>query len=414
MIRSFRSEDISTVVIDNGSRSVRVGYAGADMPLFDIHNVGSKTRVAANSLADDGQEKSIRIFGDMRLRARQTQRRLDVAPFIENGQISDWEMYTDLVSHIFDDLLRTPPTEHSILFSEQPLTPKINREKLCQIMFEKFEVPAIQIVKKPALSLFSQGKTSGLVVDVGHDCAVTSPVTDGFVVGRAVLQSAIAGRKMAELYQQVLGIDEKSLLPPAQQQYADGFSDSYLKFSAVTTMNDLLAATCQVFDGTEYDAQVLEQMPRVTYELPDGTILDIGEERYRVPEVLFDPEKFSLPKDIAGSNHSADLPSMITASTGLCDVDSRLPLFSNILVTGGCSQMPGLNDRLNTELVVKVPSVSKLKISSSTNLNERRYSTFMGASIIGSLSMFHSRWITKDDYTEMGNHIIHKKASQCS
>lgn len=68
---------------------------------------------------------------------------------------------------MFYQELREQPEEHPILVTEAPLNPKNNREKMTQIMFETFSVPAVYISVQAVLSLYASGRTTGIVVDSG-------------------------------------------------------------------------------------------------------------------------------------------------------------------------------------------------------------------------------------------------------
>jgi len=89
-----------------------------------------------------------------------------------------------------------------------------------------------------------------------------------------------------------------------------------------------------------------------------------------------------------------------------CDVDVRKDLFGNIIMSGGSTMFFGLTDRLQKELVLLAPPTIKIKIVAPP---ERKYSVWIGGSILASLTSFQNMWVTKQEYLEMGPSIIHKK-----
>ena len=83
---------------------------------------------------------------------------------IKNGVVENWDDTEKLLSYIFRDDLRVDPTEHPILLTDSPLGPKANREKMCQVMFETFNVPATYITLAAYLALYAAGRGIGVVV----------------------------------------------------------------------------------------------------------------------------------------------------------------------------------------------------------------------------------------------------------
>lgn len=138
-----------------------------------------------------------------------------------------------------------------------------------------------------------------------------------------------------------------------------------------------------------------------TYELPDGQVITLGNERFRCPEALLSPSFLA--------RESAGLHMMIYDAIMNCDVDIRQELAANIVLAGGSSLFPGaflllllllclkvvegLGDRLQKELVALLPSTMKVKVIAPP---ERKYSAWIGASTLASLSAFSSMVITKE------------------
>merc|ERR1711881_37274 len=135
-----------------------------------------------------------------------------------------------------------------------------------------------------------------------------------------------------------------------------------------------------------------------TYELPDGNIIALGNERFRCPEVLFQP---SFVGKEANGIHDFVFRSIMT-----CDVDIRRDLYANVVLSGGSTMFAGVGERMTKELTALAPSTMKIKVVAPP---ERKYSVWIGGSILSSLSTFQQMWISKQEYDESGPTIVHRK-----
>jgi actin-related protein len=135
-----------------------------------------------------------------------------------------------------------------------------------------------------------------------------------------------------------------------------------------------------------------------TYELPDGTLVTIGNERFRCPEALFNPS-------LVGAEFGG-VQEFTFSSIKKCDVDIRSDLYANIVLSGGTTMFPGIGERMTKEITAKAPAGKKVKVVA---LPERKFSVWIGGSILSSLSTFQQMWITKAEYDEAGPSIVHRK-----
>merc|ERR1712061_380608 len=164
----------------------------------------------------------------------------------------------------------------------------------------------------------------------------------------------------------------------------------------VRDVKEKLAYIALDFD-TEMKAATETSDKEKTYELPDGNIITVGSERFRTPEVLFQPS--FVGKEASGV-HDTTIQSIMK-----CDVDIRKDLYSNVLLSGGTTMFAGIGERMTKELTALAPSTMKIMLSpprAQVFSLDRRLNSFV-------LSPFQQMWISKGEYDESGPTIVHRK-----
>ena len=129
-------------------------------------------------------------------------------------------------------------------------------------------------------------------------------------------------------------------------------------------------------------------------------MITIGSERFRCPEVLFKPNFIGLEQE---GIHKLTFQSIMK-----CDVDIRKDLYNNIVCSGGTTMFEGIAERLQKEIKALAPDSMTIKIIAPP---ERKYSVWIGGSILSSLSTFEEMWIAKSEYDEAGPSIVHRKCT---
>ena len=373
------SEEQQVCVIDNGSGVVKAGFSGEDAPRAIFPSIIGRPK---NPGVIIGVEAKDEYIGD---EAQQKRGVLKISYPIEHGIVKDWDDMEKIWNHTFYVELRVSPDEHPVLLTEAPLNPKVNREKMTQIMFETFNVPNLYVAIQAVLSLYSAGRTTGIVCDSGDGVTHTVPIYEGFAIPHAVSRIQLAGRDLTKFMAKLL----------TERGY------NFVSTAELEIVRDIKEKTCFValdYEAAMKQAQDSSSMEK-TYELPDGKVITIGNARFRCPEYLFKPLEMN-------GREFDSIQDLTYKSIQECDVDVRRDLYQNIILSGGTTMFEGIGERLLKEIESRAPKSITVKVIASP---DRRFAVWKGGSTLTSLSTFASMWITKEDYDEHGATIVHRK-----
>ncbi|XP_049505454.1 beta-actin-like protein 2 isoform X2 [Panthera onca] len=334
-------DELSALVVDNGSGMCKAGFGGDDAPRAVFPSMVGRPR-HQGVMVGMGQKDC--YVGD---EAQSKRGILTLKYPIEHGVVTNW-----------DDM-----------------------EK---IMFEAFNTPAMYVAIQAVLSLYASGRTTGIVMDSGDGVTHTVPIYEGYALPHAILRLDLAGRDLTDYLMKILTERGYNFTTTAEREI-------------VRDVKEKLCYVALDFEQEMVSASASSSLER-SYELPDGQVITIGNERFRCPESIFQPSFLGIE---SSGIHETTFNSIMK-----CDVDIRKDLYANTVLSGGSTMYPGIADRMQKEIVTLAPSTMKIKIIAPP---ERKYSVWIGGSILASLSTFQQMWISKQEYDEAGPPIVHRK-----
>ncbi|KZT72624.1 Actin/actin-like protein [Daedalea quercina L-15889] len=447
---NYGGDEVSALVLDIGTSSLRAGYAGDDTPkaiiptsygYIDIPQQqqsaegggdgdvtmaegDAATNGEAAPMPEQSSQKKVKLFigqnGPSMWREG-----MNVANPVQNGMITNFEPIPPLIDHALREVMRCEPSEHPILVTEPAWNTSANRERMAEIMFEEFHVPAFYISNTGVLNAFAAGKGSAYVIDIGSSTASVTPVIDGFVLRRGIVRLAHSAlpqlmqaharhlliaqtsrRPGIELWSHQLIASRQPVDPGAppkfelRQDRIAGTTESWKAWAEAREVEEWIQSVAGVLDQG-WNEQAASARGARHYEFPTGySNYSSAAERYSVGEQFFTHS----PQLVASNpNLPKTIPALISGSLSACEPEIRQVLMGNVVLTGGGSLFAGFVDRLQTELSRNFPHA---KIHAPGNPTERRYGAWLGGSILASLGTFHQLWISREEWEEHGKAIV--------
>ncbi|XP_007436928.1 actin, clone 302-like [Python bivittatus] len=368
-------KEVTALVVDNSTRTCRAGFAGEDVPRTVFPSIVGWPRQQS---ATDGTARKAFVGHD----AQSKRDILTLKYPIENGYITNWEDMEKIWHHVFYKELQVAPEDHPVLLTERPMNSKDSRGKMAQIMFESFNTPAVYLAIQAVLSLYASGRTSGIAMDIKYDRMDAVPVSEGYSLPHCLLRMDVGGNDLTDFLMRMLN-ERGYRFNPGEREIVEDIKEK-LCYVALDFNKEMASATPSSLEKP--------------YELPDGQAITISTERFRCPEGLFQPTL--LGRELCGIQET------IFNTIMQCERDLRNIMYKNVVLAGGTSMYPGIAERLKPEIIALAPTNTNVRIIAPP---DRTCSSWIGGSILASLSYFQQQWISKQEYDEFGPSIVDRK-----
>jgi actin-related protein len=292
----------------------------------------------------------------------------------------------EIWKHIFYNELLAETKSHPVIVSEAPFASYENRGKMAEILFEHLNVDCLYITNTSTLALYANGKTTGIVVDIGYQTTSCVPIYEGFVLNHAVGKVDMGGSDITDFFCDLINSNKDN------NQYTNPAEKSMI--------NDLKEKVCEIAE--DYDSVIKkcsDNKVEYSYTLPDKSTVTVSGEKYKCPEMLFQPSLYY--KEYPGIHEQT------FKSIKKCDEDITKDLFLNVVLCGGSSLFMKVKTRFEKELQSLAPTGKRVKVIAPP---ERKYSAWLGGAILASLDNFrNTMFVTKKEYSENGENYIYNK-----
>lgn len=381
------------VVCDNGTGFVKCGFSGDNFPTAVFPAIVGRPMLRAEEAIKQGIQLKDVMVGD---EADAVRGMLQVSYPLSNGIVRNWDDMEHLWRYTFDQKLRIDCSTSKILLTEPAMNPRQNREKMVEYMFEKFGFEAVSIGVQAVLSLYSQGRSSGLVVDSGDGVTHIVPVYEGFVLPHIIRRLDVAGRDITTYLIKLLQLKGYAFNRTTDFETVRAMKEKYCYVACDLALERKLALETTT---------LIER-----YELPDGRVVKLDSERFEAPEVLFQPSL--VDKEAAG------ISQMIFETIQAADMDLRPVFYKQIILSGGTTMYPGMTSRLEKDIrslyLQKVAGndptrAAKLKLAIE-DPPQRKHMVFLGGSFFADLTKdsHPAVWISRQEWQESGKAALKK------
>nr|WOV89976.1 Arp2D2 [Drosophila kikkawai] len=391
------SKGRQVIVCDNGSGFVKCGYAGSNFPAFVFPSMVGRPIIRAGNRIDDKAVQDLHIddviIGD---EASQLRSLLELTYPMDKGVVRNWEDMCHVWDYTFGPKkMDIDPTNTKILLTEPPMNPTKNREKMIEVMFEKYGFDSAYIAIQAVLTLYAQGLVSGVVIDSGDGVTHICPVYQEYSLPHLTRRLDIAGRDITHYLTKLL----------LRRGYAFNHTADF------ETVRILKEKLCYIGYDIEMENRLaLETTVLVkSYTLPDGRVITIGGERFEAPEALFQPHLINV--------EGPGIAELVFNIIQSADIDIRSELYRHIVLSGGSTMYPGLPSRMEREIkqlylerVLKNDSekLAKFKIRIE-DPPRRKDMVFMDGAVLTEVAKNRDGfWVSKQEYQEQGLKVLQK------
>ena len=367
---------MKSIIVDLGSSTLKIGFNNEALPKYELPTYIGETYehiINGNIIKDENKtyiSSSCNQYLD----------NLKLYYPIRNGSFANNDDIKLIFDYIYKQLDITSAQEinaHSILITEPIFNSTKNKKNISEYLFENLGVASLFFGMQPVLSLLGTGRTSGTILESGDNITQCCIVKEGCSLPNTFIRNNYGGADITEYFQTLL-------------QRRGYFFNNSSTYQLVKKIKEQFARTKSYNEeGTEANN---------IFNLPDGSSIRIGDEKHKCTDILFDLR-------LIGKN-SSPIDKMIYDSINCTDIELRIKLFGEILLSGGNTSIKGLPQALHKEIKKRINKHIKVRLYTP---QKPQNCCWIGGKVITSLDDFKNMWITKGEWDEKGEKIFKEK-----
>lgn len=389
-------------ILEFGNLHTRGGFAGEDIPdIIDRSTLGSR----------DNETAPYKKLFELNPHILPMSEPYSLTTPLKNNMFLDMDLAEQYIEYFGKQRLGIDFANTPMLFVEPAIHNKDLRLNMVQLMFEKFQSPSVFFHKAPLLALYVFSGENATILDIGANTTYCTPIVEGFVSSKGVMKVDFGGENLTHELSRVFEARGENVPTFASLKYREQLQlgnypkgvDDYMRFFRLDLIREAKHQMCKLVDTNVDKIKFREGVDNATYELPDKKILVLSKEMYSIPEILFHPSH-NVPE-------FRGLHMLVKESLEKTDIEIRKELVSNIIITGGCSLMPNLIERIQKELMdMNILGLGhRVKTFTTVSTAERKYTNWLGGSILASMSTFNNMCMSQQEYQEHGAILIERK-----
>ena len=325
------------IVIDLGNAYTKIGFSGEDQPTITIPSIYARSKIYDSDKKNElsSYDQKMDVFG---YEATEPQYQTDyniinLTPGDHKEKTS--KEFLEFLRDALENKMGISPPDYDVIVNISPIKNEENIRIYGRVFIDELGFKAMAMINSSSLSLYSTGRTSGLVVQCGEMRTYTVPIFEGFPLYHALSKNKLGGKDLTDIYRR--GIEEANL---------------NVRSEDIQTLRNIKERTscvpyiypCDYYLDENFQDIILEETR--LYKLPDDTIIDIPRKcRLLASEMLFNPKV--VDKEDLGLR---DLIVNSVRKSEIVHESLKETLVNNIILSGGTTMIHGFSERIKKEL----------------------------------------------------------------